>query len=95
MGHDVHLTRPDQSKAFASVSRVLKPGAPFLFTAAELERSEDGIAGTMNGVTFHYYAVVRGRQLPHAARGGARPRACGRDDDPGVSTYFFARKSAK
>ena len=63
MGHDVHLTRPDQSKAFASVSRVLKPGAPFLFTAAELERSEDGIAGTMNGVTFHYYAVASYRTL--------------------------------
>jgi len=48
-----HLSRSDQAVAIASVSRVLKPGAPFLFTAAEIEDAADaGIAGTMNGVTF-------------------------------------------
>jgi ubiquinone/menaquinone biosynthesis C-methylase UbiE len=31
-----HLTPADQATAVAGVSRVLKPGAPFLFTAAEV-----------------------------------------------------------
>jgi hypothetical protein len=31
-----HLEPRDQAAAFAAVSRVLKPGAPFLFTAAEI-----------------------------------------------------------
>jgi hypothetical protein len=36
------------------VSRALKPGAPFLFTASEVEGVGDlGVTGTMNGVTFH------------------------------------------
>ena len=55
-----HLTPSDQATAFASVSRVLKGGAPFLFTAAEIRDVGDndpGITGTMNGVTFHYYAI--------------------------------------
>jgi SAM-dependent methyltransferase len=30
-----HLNPEDQTKAFASVSRVLKPGAPFLFTSGD------------------------------------------------------------
>jgi hypothetical protein len=39
------------SDAVANVSRVLKPGAPFLFTAAEIESADDnGVTGTMNGV---------------------------------------------
>ena len=53
-----HLPRREQAAVFASVSRVLKPGAPFLFTAAEIVGADDGgITGSMNGVTFHYYAV--------------------------------------
>ena len=85
-----HLARGDQSTAFASVSRVLKPGAPFLFTAAELEGDEGGITGTMNGVTFHYYAVASYRTL--IAEHGFELMSM--YDDPGVSTYFFARKTA-
>ena len=51
-----HLPRRDQAVAFASISRVLKWGAPYLFTAAEIEDAGDaGITGTMNGVVFHYY----------------------------------------
>jgi ubiquinone/menaquinone biosynthesis C-methylase UbiE len=87
-----HLTRGDQTTAFANVSRVLKLGAPFLFTAAEIAEiaSDDaGITGTMNGVTFHYYAVASYRAL--VARHGFE--LVDVYDDPGVSTYYFARKT--
>ena len=39
MGMMFHLSRGDQAVAFASVSRVLKQGAPFLFTGAEIEEA--------------------------------------------------------
>src|SRR5215472_5124423 len=43
-----HLSPVDQAAALANVSRVLKPGAPFLFTAAEIESADaSGITGTM------------------------------------------------
>ena len=85
-----HLPPGDQALAFASVSRVLKAGAPFLFTAAEIEGADPhGITGTMNGVTFRYYAVSTYRTLL-AEHGFALVDVY---DDPGVSTYFLARKS--
>ena len=86
-----HLEPRDQARTFAAVSRVLKPGAPFLFTAAEIpEVSADdpGITGTMNGVTFRYYAVQDYRTLV-ATHGFSLERVY---DDPGVSTYYYARK---
>jgi SAM-dependent methyltransferase len=89
-----HLPRGDQARVFASVSRVLKPGAPFLFTAAEREGDDSaddpGITGTMNGVIFHYYAVPSYRAL--AAEHGLE--LVGVHDDPGVSTYYLTRKIA-
>lgn len=87
-----HLTRRDQAAVFASVSRVLKPGAPFLFTGAEvaeLENDDPGISGTMNGVTFRYYAVASYRTLV-AEHGFELVDVY---DDPGVSTYYFTRKA--
>jgi SAM-dependent methyltransferase len=85
-----HLPRGDQAAAFESVSRVLKPGAPFLFTGAEIGADDAGITGTMNGVTFHYYAVPSYRTL--TAEYGLVLEDV--HDDPGVSTYYFTRKSA-
>jgi ubiquinone/menaquinone biosynthesis C-methylase UbiE len=85
-----HLPRREQQVVFASVSRVLKPGAPFLFTAAEIvDAADDGITGTMNGVTFHYYAVPSYRALV-AEYGFALVDI---HDDPGVSTYYLVRKA--
>jgi ubiquinone/menaquinone biosynthesis C-methylase UbiE len=85
-----HFPRREQAAVFASVSRVLKLGAPFLFTAAEIVDSDDGgITGTMNGVTFHYYAVPSYRTLV-AEYGFVLVDI---HDDPGVSTYHLARKS--
>ena len=91
MGMMFHLSRDDQAAAFASVSRVLKPGAPFLFTAAEIEEADDaGITGTMNGVMFHYYAVPSYRALT-AEHGLLLVDV---QDDPGVATYYLTRKSS-
>ena len=84
-----HLTPDDQAEAFASVARVLKPAAPFLFTAAEIDGADPaGITGTMNGVTFHYYAVHSYRRL--VAEHGFE--LIDVHDDPGVATYFLARR---
>jgi hypothetical protein len=64
MGMMFHLSPADQAAAFASVSGVLKPGALFLFTAAEIEGANPGgITGTTNGVTFRYYAVQNYQKL--------------------------------
>ncbi len=85
-----HLERGDQAAVFASVARVLKPGAPFLFTAAETDHVDDGSrTGAMNGVTFHYYAVPSYRSL--VVEHGLE--LVDVHDDPGVSTYYLARKS--
>ncbi len=85
-----HLPRRKQAAVFASVSRVLKLGAPFLFTAADIVGADDGgITGTMSGVTFHYYAVSSYRTM--IAEYGFE--LVDIHDDPGVSTYYLARKS--
>ena len=85
-----HLPRSGQAAVLASIARVLKPGAPFLFTAAEIDGADDaGITGMMNGVTFHYYAVPSYRTLL-AEHGFTLVDV---HDDPGVSTYFLARTS--
>jgi len=85
-----HLSPSDQATALTGVCRVLKTGAPFLFTAAEIPDADDnGITGTMNGVTFRYYAVSSYRSLL-SEHGFVLVDV---HDDPGVSTYFLARKS--
>jgi SAM-dependent methyltransferase len=85
-----HLSRGDQAAVAASVSRVLIPGAPFLFTGTEIEDADDGgITGTMNGVTFRYYAVPSYRTLL-AEHGFTLVDV---HDDLGVSTYYLAQKS--
>jgi ubiquinone/menaquinone biosynthesis C-methylase UbiE len=86
-----HLDPRDQATTFAAVSRVLKTGAPFLFTAAEIADvppNDPGITGTMNGVTFRYFAVADYRSLI-GEYGFVLEDVY---DDPGVSTYYFARK---
>jgi hypothetical protein len=81
-----HLPRRDQSAAFESVSRVLKPGASFLFTGADIDGAGDaGITGTMNGVTFRYYAVPSYRELV-VEHGFVLVDV---HDDPGVARTFL------
>jgi len=50
-----HLRPEHTIKAIASVSRVVKSGAPFLFTSGTVD-DFDGKDGTMNGVTFRYFS---------------------------------------
>jgi len=93
-----HLPLADQASAFASVSRVLKRGAPFLFTAGEAEGVDEpdgtdpGIEGTMNGVTFHYYAL----SIEGYRRLLDRNRLALVDvhTDAGKNAYYLARKCA-
>ena len=86
-----HLPIRDQAVALAEIGRALKPGAPFLFTGAEIadiDENDAGITGTMNGVTFRYWAVPG--FAPLLAR-------CGMElldffEDEGKNGYFVARK---
>jgi SAM-dependent methyltransferase len=50
-----HLKPEDQIRAIESVSRVLKAGAPFLFTSGDVD-GFDGKENTMNGVMFRYFS---------------------------------------
>jgi ubiquinone/menaquinone biosynthesis C-methylase UbiE len=50
-----HLNYEDQSRAIASISRVLKSRGPFLFTSGKVDGFE-GKVGTMNGVVFRYFS---------------------------------------
>jgi len=86
-----HLRPPDQARAFEGISRALKPGAPFLFTSAEVEDGTDdaeGLPRTMNGVTFHYWAVPSYRPL--LARYAME--LVDFFEDSGKNGYFLARK---
>ncbi len=86
-----HIDQTEQIRAIASVSRVLRVGAPFLFTAGDAEGPEP-IEGTMDGVVFRYFSfsVDNYRRVlgdhcftlenVHADRGG--------------NTYYLARKRA-
>ena len=51
-----HLRPEDQIQAIASVSRVLRIGAPFLFTSGDADGFE-GKEGTMNDVVFRYFPL--------------------------------------
>jgi ubiquinone/menaquinone biosynthesis C-methylase UbiE len=50
-----HLNPGDAIRAIANVSRILKRGAPFLFTSGDEDRF-DAKEGKMNGVTFRYFS---------------------------------------
>lgn len=90
VGDDFHLPLAGQAAVFASVSRALKPGAPFLFTGTEINGvGNTGVTGTMNGVTFRYHAVPRYQDLIDA-HGLILINI---HDDPGVSTYYLTRKA--
>ena len=86
-----HLGHEEQVKAFASVSRVLRADAPFLFTAGDVEDVDGGIDFPMNGVTFHYYSftVDAYRSLLH--KNGLR--LVDVHKDRGENVYYLARKS--
>ena len=85
-----HLRRAEFVKVVANVARILKPGAPFLFTGGDAD-GEPGIEGTMDGVTFRYYS---GSEASH--RTLLREYGFALLDvhaDSGHNTYYLARKS--
>ncbi len=88
-----HLEQADQVNAIASVSRILKTGAPFLFTSGDVD---DGsgipIEGTMNGVVFRYFSFsVDAYRRVLGERGFTLLDV---HADGGNNTYYLARKSA-
>ena len=84
-----HLTRDDQIRAIACVSSVLRPAAPFLFTAGD-EDSAEATTGTMNGVTFHYYSFSVDQYRDVLSEHGFD--LIDVHKDKGQNTYYLARK---
>jgi ubiquinone/menaquinone biosynthesis C-methylase UbiE len=85
-----HLPQPSQIDAIASVARVLKPDAPFLFTAGDVNGARP-CTGKMNGVEFNYYSFT-----VEAYRGILADHAMSLIDfhvDEGDNRYYLARKS--
>ena len=84
-----HLTPEDQIRAIANVSRVLKPGAPFLFTSGD-EDCLHGKVSTMNGVEFWHFSYsidTYGRVLRDHGFTLANVHT-----DSGKNTYYLAKK---
>jgi ubiquinone/menaquinone biosynthesis C-methylase UbiE len=85
-----HLNPENQIKAIANVSRVLKTGAPFLFTSGDVDGFE-GKENTMNGVMFPYFSFSienYGRILGDQGFTLIDVHA-----DNGNNTYYLATKS--
>jgi ubiquinone/menaquinone biosynthesis C-methylase UbiE len=86
-----HLTPDDAVSAIAGVSRVLKPGAAFLFTSGDADGFE-GKDDTMNGVVFHYFSY----SIENYRRILAEHQFTLIDvhQDSGKNTHYLAIKSA-
>jgi cyclopropane fatty-acyl-phospholipid synthase-like methyltransferase len=86
-----HLTQAEQVQAIASVSRVLKAGAPFLFTSGDVDDDSGNHVGTMNGVEFHYFSFsIDGYRRALSAHGFT---LVGFHTDRGKNGYYLARKA--
>jgi len=85
-----HLNPDDAIRAIANVSRIVKPGAPFLFTSGDVD-CFGGKEGKMNGVTFRYfsYSVHRYRRI----LGDHGFTLVDVHADSGNNTYYFAKKA--
>jgi SAM-dependent methyltransferase len=85
-----HIDQTEQIKAIASVSRVLRIGAPFLFTAGDVE-GPDPVEGTMDGVLFRYFSFsVENYRRVLGEHGFTLVDV---HADSGGNTYYLARKS--
>ena len=84
-----HLTQPEEAHAFASVSRVLRPGATLLFTAGKIDDAA-GFEDTMAGVMLPYYSFsTEGYRALLAATGLTLLDV---HTDAWANTYYRARK---
>jgi len=87
-----HLPQPQQIAAIASLSRVLKAGAPFLFTSGdEVDGGRDDFVGIMNGVTFHYYSFTAHRYGEILTEHGFTLLET--HADAGQNFYYLARRN--
>ena len=85
-----HLNPEVAIRAIASVSRVLKRGAPFLFTSGD-EDGFDAKEGKMNGVTFRYFSY--GADSYRRILGDHSFTLVDVHTDSGSNTYYLAQKS--
>jgi SAM-dependent methyltransferase len=85
-----HLPQPAQVAAIASVSRVLTPGAPFLFTSGNEDGYREDFTGTMHGVEFHYYSFTLDAYRRILDEHGLT--LAGFHTDTGKNAYYRARK---
>ena len=85
-----HLKTDDAVRAISSVSRVVRIGAPFLFTSGDVD-DLDGKEDKMNGVTFRYYShsVESYRRI----LGDHGFTLITVHTDGGNNTYYLARKA--
>ncbi len=90
LGVMFHLNPEDAIKAIANVSRIIKRGAPFLFTSGDID-GFDGKEGKMNGVTFRYFSYsVDGYRRILADQGFILVDV---HADDGKNTYYLAKKN--
>ena len=85
-----HLPHHTQRRAFSEVGRVLRPGAPFLFTAGDID---DAHSDVMNDVTFPYYSFTTETYRLELAVHGLELIDTHRDR--GQNIYYLARKLEK
>jgi len=85
-----HLEPQDGVRAIASVSRVIKPGAPFLFTSGDVDDFH-GKEDKMNGVTFRYFSYTRDNYRRILQDHGFA--LVDVHNDSGDNTYYLARKN--
>jgi SAM-dependent methyltransferase len=85
-----HLNPEDANQAIANVSRMVKRGAPFLFTSGDVDDFA-GKESQMNGVTFRYFSYsVDGYRRILAEHGFTLVDV---HADSGNNTHYLARKS--
>lgn len=88
-----HLPQSVQVEAIACVSRILRPGGAFLFTAGdEDDGSGDAHVGTMNGVEFHYYSFTKDGYSRVLAQHGLT--LVNFHHDAAQNGYYLAHKTA-
>jgi SAM-dependent methyltransferase len=85
-----HLPQPDQITAIASVARVLRSGAPFLFTAGDVDSAEPHRGAPMHGIDFFYYSYTVADYERILARNGFA--FAGYHADQGGNGYYLAHR---
>ncbi len=86
-----HLVPEYQIKAIASVSRVLKIGAPFLFTSGD-EDDFEGRDGMMNGIAMRYFSFsIENYRRILSDRGFTLIDV---HEDKGKNTHYLATKTS-